>query len=210
MLLRYGFGDASTWSIHNGWNNLWNESMPEQIPNKTVLYPSIKKSRSSTRRGKTKWLFLFAFSSSLSADNVRSDVSQADNLICDLIKVVRNTNMHKECYSITFTERVSSTRGKSFSFCSYTKNSKFWIRRVEVLRTLWLSLLHVSLLSSKIYSISPIGGIHLHTMTSTHIRVKQRDVNHAPRARVLWEIFIARKAESIRLALRRILVCWDK
>lgn len=205
MLLRYDFGDASTWSIHNGWNNLWNESMPEQIPNKTVLYPSIKKAEArhdEARRNDFSYLLSPLLSPLITC--ARMCLKQT-NLICDLIKVVRNTNMHKECYSITFTERVSATRGKSFSFCSYTKNSKFWIRRVEVLRTLWLSLPQVSLLSSKIYSISPIGEIHLHTMTSTHIRVKQRDVNHAPRARVLWEIFIARKAESIRLALRRIL-----
>lgn len=45
------------------------------------------------------------FSLLYSLDSARMCLEQT-NLICDLIKVVQNTNMHKECYSITFTEKI--------------------------------------------------------------------------------------------------------
>lgn len=101
-------GDVSIRTASQWWNNLWNESMPEQIPNKTVLYPSIKP--------ENEWFFplicFFFLFRLLFSDNVECVLSRRLP-ICDLIKVVQNTNMHKECYSITFHLKTRDSRFES-------------------------------------------------------------------------------------------------
>lgn len=67
--------------------------MPERIPNKTVLYPSIKlkDERNFSLSAFFPFLFFFFFS-----DNIECVLNRRVTAICDLIKVVRNSNMHKE------------------------------------------------------------------------------------------------------------------
>lgn len=80
-----------------------------KIPNKTVLYPSIKlEARWDENTGSSNDFSYLPFSSlsiRICLDNASNRCLMQTILICDLIKVAGNTNMHRECYSITFTEK---------------------------------------------------------------------------------------------------------
>lgn len=138
-----GLGDASTWSRRKASTMIesfmkWINARANSKQNGSLtINKKLEAGEDGARRNDFSYLLSFLFSSSFHVDNAARMCLKQTNLICDLIKVVQNTNMHKECYSITFTEKKSKTRERlswrgeerslCFLFLQHDKLRRSWV-----------------------------------------------------------------------------------